>query len=267
MEIILIFIYGLIIGSFLNALIWRLHSGESMMDRSRCPECHAIIRWFDNIPLLSYALLRGRCRQCKEKISIQYPLVELATALLFVLAWQHAISSYFLPVTFYLLLFKSWLVVAVMVIIFVYDLRWYLILDKVTWPAGTAFFLLWLVEKSQAADLWQAKNAWLELFLAVLIGYGFFALQYYGSKGKWLGGGDVKLGVVMALALATPSRIMAAIFVAYILGALVGIGLIIAGKKETGSKLPFGTFLAVATVIIYFWGEAIINWYAKLAGF
>jgi prepilin signal peptidase PulO-like enzyme (type II secretory pathway) len=263
---IYIFIFGLIIGSFLNALIWRLHSGDSMMTRSMCPRCKHKLAWYDNIPLLSFVFLRGKCRYCRQAISWQYPAVELTVGILFVLVFQQAASSFFLPSAF-LILIKSWFVVAVMVLIFVYDLRWYLILDKVTLPAGIVLSVFWLLEKSQQADLWALRNAWLELIITLAIGYGFFALQYYGSKGKWLGGGDVKLGLVMALALATPNRIVAAIFLAYMMGATAGLLLIAAGKKDLGSKLPFGTFLAVATVAVLLYGEPLITWYLQLIGF
>jgi prepilin signal peptidase PulO-like enzyme (type II secretory pathway) len=261
-----IFCFGLIIGSFLNALIWRLHSGDSMMTRSMCPRCQHQLAWYDNIPLLSFVLLRGKCRYCGTGISWQYPAVELVVGILFLLVFQQAASYFFLP-SIFLALLKGWFVVAVMVLIFVYDLRWYLILDKVTLPAGIVLFGFWLAEKSQQADLLASHNPWLELLIAIAIGYGFFAVQYYGSKGKWLGGGDVKLGLVMALALATPNRIMAAIFLAYILGAATGLILIASGKKDLGSKLPFGTFLAVATVAVLLYGEPLITWYLQLIGF
>ncbi len=263
-----IFSFGLIIGSFLNALIWRLHSGESMLDRSRCPVCHQVIRWYDNVPVFSYLWLHGKCRTCKVSISLQYPVVELVAAILFFVAFKkNEVGLLNLDFNSAINLIRLWFVISVMVLVFVYDLRWYLILDKVTMPASITLFVFWLLERGQQVNSLQVKSTWLELFFSLLIGYCFFALQYYGSRGKWLGGGDVKLGVVMAFALVAPGKIVAAIFMAYILGAIVGVVLIAFGKKELGSKLPFGTFLAVTTVIVMFWGEIIINWYAKLAGF
>jgi prepilin signal peptidase PulO-like enzyme (type II secretory pathway) len=238
-----------------------------MLDRSRCPKCHEIIAWYDNIPLLSYLLLGGHCRRCRQPISVQYPLVELAGGILFVLAFsifeKGFIGGEILAIVG---LLKYWFVIAIMLVIFVFDLRWYMILDKVTLPAGIVLFFVWLFEESQMVNLLSARNTWLELIFTLLIGYGFFAVQYYGSKGKWLGGGDVKLGVVMALALATPGKIVAAIFLSYILGAIVGVGLIALGKKEFSSKLPFGTFLAVATIAMLLYGQQIIEWYMKFTG-
>lgn len=262
---IYIFAFGLIIGSFLNALIWRLHSGESMLERSRCPDCHQIIRWHDNIPLFSYLILRGKCRMCGKHISIQYPLVELITGLLFLLSFIVVLENALLPSTFYLLL-KTWFVISVMIIVFIYDLRWYLILDKVLLPAGVVLFLMQLVENWEIGNLLKIEN-WILEIIAIVIGYGFFALQYHVSEGRWIGYGDVKLGILMGLALASPARIIAAIFLAYVFGAMVGVGLIALGKKELSSKLPFGTFLSVATVVILLYGEQIINRYLQFAGF
>lgn len=262
---IYIFCFGLIIGSFLNALIWRLHSGESMMTRSMCPKCKHQLAWFDNIPVLSFVFLRGKCRYCSERISWQYPAVESITALLFLLSAVQVMTDYFVLSTYYFLL-KSWFLISVMIVIFVYDLRWYLILDKVTIPASIILFCSWIIENWYFGNLFKFSS-WSLLIASTAVGYGFFAIQYYGSKGKWLGGGDVKLGLLMALALATPSKIIAAIFIAYVMGAIVGISLIALRKKELSSKLPFGTCLAAATVAVLLYGEAIINWYLKIAGF
>lgn len=265
---------GLIIGSFLNALIWRLHSGESMFDRSRCPKCHHVLAWHDNIPLFSFLFLRGKCRHCGVAISWQYLVVEFVTSVLFVLIFLNHESRVMsqdalfiiLDSKFLILLFRDWFIVSIMIIVFVYDLRWYLILDKVLVPAGVILFGLWLIENYLIGNLLKIEN-WKLIIMSFAIGFGFFALQYYISNGKWIGGGDVKLGIVMGLALPQPSHIVGAIFLAYILGSIFGLILIGFGKKELGSKLPFGTFLSVATVVIMLWGEGLINWYFKLLGF
>lgn len=265
---------GLIIGSFLNALVWRLHSGESMLDRSRCPKCHHILNWYDNVPVLSYLLLKGKCRHCGVEISVQYPVVELVTSLLFVLVFLNQESrvmsqgALFITLDSELLIqiLRGWFIIAVMVIVFIYDLRWYLILDKVLLSSGIALFTMWIIEHWGTGNILEIGN-WTSLIFSVLIGFGFFGLQYFVSKGKWIGGGDVKLGILMGLALPQPSRVAAAIFLAYILGSISGVTLIIFGKKDLGSKLPFGTFLAAGTISIMLWGNNIINWYAHLLGF
>jgi leader peptidase (prepilin peptidase) / N-methyltransferase len=268
---------GAVIGSFLNALIWRLHSGESMLGRSACPKCHQQIAWHDNIPVFSYLILGGKCRHCGKGISLQYPLVELTVAVLFVLGlnhelrimnheWGNGFASFMIHNSLFILhLLRSWFIVAVMVLIFIYDLRWYLILDKVTIPASVILFIFWLIENWQTGNLLKIENWQLEI-AALAFGVGIFGLQFVVSKGRWIGLGDVKLGLVMALALGWPN-IIGAIFIAYLLGAAVGLALMSFGKKELGSKLPFGTFLSVATIVMMLWGDQIVNWYLGIIGF
>jgi prepilin signal peptidase PulO-like enzyme (type II secretory pathway) len=263
-----IFLFGLIIGSFLNCLIWRLHTGESLGGRSYCPKCKAKIAWYDNIPLLSFIFLRGRCRHCGEKISFQYPLVELATAVLFVLAFviqfsgikfstgMAGLNKYSIYNMQYLLLIRNWFLIAVMIVIFVYDLRWYLILDVITLPAC-------LVVSGFNLAL---GYSWQNLLFSGIIGAGFFLIQFLISRGHWLGGGDIRLGLLMGLVLGWPYVILA-IFLAYVGGSLVGLSLVAASKKKWGAKLPLAVFLTPATIIIMFWGEQILNWYLRLINF
>ena len=257
--IIFIFAFGLIIGSFLNCLIWRLHQGEGMFpvllggrgkNRSYCPKCKHQIAWFDNIPILSFMMLGGKCRHCRKPISWQYPIVEFITGLLFVIAFL--INT---PVTHPLPLpggdlLRDWFLISIMIVVFVYDLRWYLILDVVVLPACLVVFVLNLI----------LGFSWHNLLISGIIGGSFFLVQFLISKGKWIGGGDIRLGVLMGLALGWP-KIIASIFLAYFIGSIIAIGLLIAGKKKWGSKLPLGVFLSVATVVVLFWGEKIIEWY------
>jgi prepilin signal peptidase PulO-like enzyme (type II secretory pathway) len=276
MNLLIIYagLFGLVIGSFLNALIWRLHSGESMLDRSRCPKCHEVIVWYDNIPVLSYLLLRGKCRKCGVKISVQYPLVELVTAVLFMLALNHEsrvmiqdAEFMILDSKFLALLIKDWFIIAVMVVVFIYDLRWYTILDKVTYSASLFLLPFWFLEAYfNGYGFSYQNNYWKGMAISIAIGIGFFGIQYVISRGRWIGGGDVKLGLVMALALGV-HNLLGAIFMAYILGSIIGITLVAFGKKELGSKLPFGTFLSVSTVVMLLWGEQVLTWYTKLLGF
>lgn len=258
---------GLIIGSFLNCLIWRLHTGESLDGRSHCPKCGQQINWYDNIPVLSFLLLRGRCRYCRKKISWQYPIVELTTGLLFLIAFARIFPKEaflspaypFHPADF-LVLFRDWFLIAVMVIVFIYDLRWYLILDVITLPAAAVLFLTNLGIMVLEGRAWPGLAY---LLLSGIIGGSFFLLQFLVSRGRWIGGGDIRLGFLMGLALGWPG-IMIALFLAYFLGSFVGLGLIASGKKEWGSKVPLGTFLSVATLAALFWGEQILNWYLNL---
>ena len=258
----IIFLFGLIIGSFLNCLIWRLHKKESIWGRSYCPKCGKQIAWYDNIPIFSFAFLQGKCRHCRKKISWQYPIVELITAILFVIAFifnlpgpNILISQYpnILTSNFLLLTLKSWFIIAVMIIVFIYDLRWFLILDIITLPACAVMLIL---------NLLLGFNLW-NLVFSGIIGSSFFLLQFVISRGKWIGGGDIRLGLLMGLALGWPN-IIVGLFIAYFMGAIIGLGLILAGKKKWGSQIPLGIFLSIATIITLFWGEQILNWYLNV---
>jgi prepilin signal peptidase PulO-like enzyme (type II secretory pathway) len=271
--LITVFILGLIIGSFLNCLIWRLHKKETILGRSYCPECRRQIFWYDNIPLLSYLLLHGKCRHCQKRISYQYPLVEFVVGALFVLAFFYNFpvqSSFFLDGQFSMIalltLIRDWLLICVMVIIFVYDLRWYLILDVVSLPASLVFLIFNLVIDYLKFNGSLPANVWQGLLFSGIIGMSFFLLQFIISKGRWIGGGDIRLGLLMGLALGWPN-ILVALFIAYILGSVVGVGLIMAGKKQWGSQVPFGVFLSVATIISLFWGSQLLNWYLATLNF
>jgi len=253
LVLIFVFIFGLIIGSFLNCLVWRLRTGESLLGRSYCLKCKKQIAWYDNLPVLSFVLLKGKCRQCGGKISWQYPIVELTTGVLFVLAYY---LNYELRITNYELiiqLLRDWFLISAMMVIFIYDLRWYLILDIVTLPAGLVVLILNL---ALGFSLWN-------LLVSGIIGSGFFLLQFLISGGKWIGGGDIRLGLLMGLALGWPG-VIAAIIISYFLGSLVGLGLIAAGKKRWGSEVPLGVFLAAGTIIDLFWQERILDWYWNL---
>ncbi|MBI4812219.1 prepilin peptidase [Candidatus Falkowbacteria bacterium] len=310
-----IFLFGLIIGSFLNALIWRLreeiplapfkqrgqanksslHKGDKgglsglLFGRSYCPKCRAQIKWYDNIPLLSFIILRGKCRSCGQTISWQYPLVELLAGILFVAAFfikaqKLFVSDYeFLIFNFKFLIevVRDWFLIAAMIVIFVYDLRWYLILDIVTLPSAAILLVLnltpvvlscpscfdWLSWPTSFQWLCfqcgnQFPNLWLYL-ISGIIGGSFFLLQFIISRGRWIGGGDIRLGLLIGLALGWPGVLMA-IFLAYFMGSIVGLGLIAAGKKRWGSAVPFGVFLSTATIIVLFFGEEIVKWYFGL---
>lgn len=245
----IIFIVGLIFGSFLNVVIYRLNQKKSFLaGRSFCPNCHKMINWYDNIPLLSFFLLFGRCRFCQKKISWQYPLVELLTGLIFLwLFWQFGLSLKFLIN----LVFAGFLLV-----IFVYDLKYYLILDQITVPAIVFAFL---------ANLYLGLGFW-SLFFGAVLGGSFFALQFFVSGGKWVGDGDIRLGILMGLMLGW-QFLLVALFLAYLFGAIVGLILIFLKKKEISSKIPFAPFLTFATLITLAYGQDLLSWYLNLIYF
>lgn len=252
---ILVFIIGSAVGSFLNVVICRLPEKRSIVKgRSCCPYCQTAIKLRDLIPILSFFLLRGKCRQCRKKISWQYPIIELVSGLLFVfLAWQHQLPVNFDNAFFY----RNIVFVAALIVIFVTDLRYYLIFQAVTIPV--MFFAL-----IANTFLYSYSGDWLTtlsyLVLAGAISGGFFFLQYYLSKGKWIGGGDVYLGLLMGFMLGV-QNVLLALFIAYIIGAIVSVFLLLFRRKKLKSQVPFGVFLSLATFIALSWGDVILNWY------
>ena len=255
MWYVFIFVFGLILGSFLNAVIYRLSvSASAFSGRSRCPHCKHVLHSIDLVPLVSFLFLRGQCRFCGKKISWQYPLIEATTASLLVLIFFRfnsqvaGIQNWFDVAT--VTLFTAYLIV-----IFTYDFLHYLILDKVVLPAIVIAFVLNTVR----------GVSWTSMVLGALVCGGFFALQYAVSRGRWIGGGDIRLGVLMGTMLAWPLSAVA-LFFAYISGAVVGLFLIMFGRKTLGSKIPFGTFLSVATYVTLLYGSDALNWYRNMTG-
>lgn len=264
-------VLGLIVGSFLNVVIFRLASGEAVVfGRSHCVKCGVTLRVRDLIPVFSFLFLRGKCHSCGIKISWQYPLVEVATAGMFAgiavwfarhgyeappRGWEGDVTSLLILSSYTIIVLYLLFHACVLLILFVYDLRHQSLPNKLLWPGiGVALVPVGLLVESE-----QAMSA----LLAAAIAGGFFLLLYLVSKGKWIGFGDVKLGVYLGLLVGFP-RILVALFVAYVLGAIIGVGLIITKKAEWGSKLPFGPFLILGTAFAWVWGEMIISRYLSL---
>lgn len=246
-----IFILGAVVGSFLNACIWRVHVHKDVVsDRSECIQCHTKLQAKHLVPILSYVFLQGKCHACKKHISWQYPLVEFILGILFVLAYVYIQSLSFE------LLFV-WFVLSICMFIFVYDLRYQLILDRITLPAIVLILSYNIYINPQ---LW-----WIYLFGGIL-GGGFFLLQYLVSRGRWIGGGDIRLGVLMGVLLGWKLLIVA-LFIAYVFGATVSLILIAMKKKTLASTTPFGTYLIIGTVVSYVVGEALLQWYIQLVKF
>lgn len=233
---------GLVFGSFLNAVLWRLKVRKSFLrGRSMCPRCRRTLKPIELIPLVSFILLRGRCRRCHKPISWWYPGIELATALLFLASWFRFGPT--MPFLVDLTIFPF------LILIFAYDARESLILDQVSLPAaGLAL----------AANLLLGLSFW-NILLSGILGAGFFAAQYYLSAGRWVGGGDIRLGLLMGLFLGWPN-ILLALCLAYISGSIVGIVLIATKRKKWQSAIPFGTFLTVATVLIHLYAYRYVEY-------
>lgn len=259
---IFFFLFGSAVGSFLNVVILRAPKRQSIMkNRSHCPKCKHSLSALDLIPVFSFLILKGRCRYCKKKISKQYAMVELVTGLIFVLGFLVFGLS---PKFFFFLIYASFLIA-----IFVLDYTKYIIPDFLSVPAGLfalfgSFAVAFSQQKSFAISAFSALTS--NLGWAILIGGGFFLLQFLISRGRWVGGGDIRLGAVMGLMLGFPN-IIAALGISYVIGALWSVGLMILERKTIKDVLPFGTFLTISTVICLLWGDQIVRTYLRFIGF
>ncbi len=243
----------------MNCVIYRLHSDQSFLKgRSFCPNCGHKLSWLDLLPVLSFLILRGKCRFCRQLISLQYPLVEIATGLLFVLIFQHLTFGFDLEqfgAIWILNLLFYFLIVCFLIIIFVYDFKHYLIPDKIIYPAIAAA----LIFNFQFLVFNQFSMFRFSILSAVGAAAFFLSIVLI-SQGKWMGVGDVKLAFLMGLLLGFPN-ILLALFLAFSIGAIIGIGLILSNRKTLKSEVPFGPFLVTGTFIALFWGEKVVNWY------
>jgi leader peptidase (prepilin peptidase)/N-methyltransferase len=242
--------YGLLVGSFANVCISRLPKKESIvLPASHCPNCNKPIHATDNIPVISYILLGGKCRNCKQKISIIYPAIELVTGLLM------AAVFYWFGFSWECLIFS--IVIPALVIITMIDIEHQIIPDVITLP-GIIFGL--------AAGSY--LNGWFDSLMGLLLGGGMFWLLaegYFRMRGKMgMGGGDIKY-IAAAGALMGWVQVLFIIFVGSLAGGLFGgIGMSVK-KLDFLSRIPFGPFLALATLISIFFGDSIVNWYLNLA--
>jgi leader peptidase (prepilin peptidase)/N-methyltransferase len=244
---IVTFLFGLAIGSFLNVVITRLPARRSLWGpRSACPGCGAAIAWHDNIPVLSFAALRGRCRSCGMRIAWQYPLIEVVTALAFAAAWRHFGPSADFLVAVALL--------SALIAITAIDLRHQVIPDLITLPG---------VLTGVVANLAWARVPWLESLVGIAVGGGLFFVIIIASGGG-MGGGDMKLGAMLGAFLGWKVALFS-VFVAVLLGGALALGLLVSRKRGRKDPIPFGPFLATGGVVGLFYGERIVTWY--LSGF
>lgn len=267
MTFVIFFIFGTIIGSFLNVVIHRVHTGEGLVrGRSHCPRCKAVIRWYDNIPIVSFLFLGGKCRKCKKKISWQYPMVEFFTGVLFL--W---VGIYFFNIdnlfsffpTFYYLVIISFFIV-----IFVYDALYMEIPGPALWPAiGFAVLGNLVMDWMKPGIIGGPMNlATYSGAAASLFAFMFFFLLVAYSKEKWMGMGDALLAILLGLVLGWPN-ILLALFLAFAIGAIYGIILLAVRSKTLKSQIPFAPFLIIGSVIALFFCVPIINWYKGLFNF
>lgn len=265
-------ILGLIIGSFLNVCIVRIPERKSIvMPASACPKCGAAIRPYDNVPVLSWVLLGGRCRACKTKISVMYPLVELLTAVLF------GGCYYAFGMTVEAL---KWATFSALMIVLVFtDLRERILPDVVNYTGFALGLALSLATKPlDGAARWIANRAFefpppapvvslVDALLGAAVGSGLLWLvseAYFRLRGReGMGMGDVKMMLLVGAFLGV-KRTLLTIFAGSLIGSVLGVAFMLARRKESNYELPFGTFLGMAALLVVFFGSPLVSWYQSL---
>jgi leader peptidase (prepilin peptidase)/N-methyltransferase len=251
---IILFIFGSIIGSFLNVCIHRLPRNMSIVaPSSRCPSCNTPIRLYDNIPILSYILLGGKCRVCKAGISLRYPIVEFLNAFLYVsVFWRFGFNLY----TFIYFVFCSSLIVITFI-----DLDFQIIPDRITLPGiviGLVTGSLLMPDPFMRYSLLGIKSS----VIGLLSGGGLFYAIAALSRGG-MGGGDIKM-MAMVGSLMGWKSVLLTTFLGSLTGAVFGVLLMILKGKGRKTKIPFGPFLALGSVITLFFGQEILYWYLNM---
>ena len=275
MIIAILVVLGLALGSFVNALVWRVHEQEAQAGkkkpdkeylkrlsvskgRSMCPTCQHELAARDLVPVVSWLALRGKCRYCGQPISHQYPLVEIALAALFVASygwWPAAFN------TTQTALFGLWLVLLTgLLALLVYDVNWQLLPNRLLYPLGAIAAAGAVITITTAA---RPLTALLNTVTAVIVGGGVFYVLFQVSGGKWIGGGDVKLGWLLGLVAGTPARSLLFIFLAALGGSLLSLPLLATGRLKRDSIIPFGPFLILALIIVQLFGHSILFWYQR----
>lgn len=278
---------GLCMGSFAGASVWRLRArqlaedkaaGEPVdrgeyeqlspltketlsTDRSRCLQCGHPLAWYDLVPLISWLSLRGRCRYCKAPIGKFELLMELGVATVFVLSfllWPEPLTTLLGALHFGL-----WLSAATLLaILFAYDLKWFLLPDRVVFPLAVVGFAVSILHLVSATDV---AGALISLGGGVLVLSGLYYLLWLISKGQWVGFGDIKLGFALALLLSDWRLALVALFSANLIGSLVVMPGMLTGRLNRKAHVPFGPLLIAGAVLAMLVGNQIITWYTAAA--
>ena len=263
----IVFVFGAIIGSFLNVVIYRLHTGKSTRGRSHCLSCGRPLVWFELMPILSYALLRGYCRTCHAHIPIRYLFVEILTGGLFVFAWYMFLGDVFVLVLHFILL-------SLLVVVLLYDMRHTIIPDEAVWGLTLSALALALYSSN-------AQGLWLPVFFHIgagLLASAFFASLWYISRGRWMGLGDAKLALPLGI-LTGPTGALGMIVLSFWIGAAIMLPLMaVQWFLHTGttrlryfktplrmkSEVPFAPFLIIAFFVVYFFHVDVLTIIAAL---
>lgn len=235
---LLVFVAGTCIGSFLNVVIDRLPRGVSLSGRSRCENCKKELGVLDLIPLLSYVMLRARCRYCHSSLGLQYPLVELITGITFVFLFNY----FSLPISVFWMLGYS-----ILIALFVIDLKYYLLPDILVGSLVVVALLRHLVLPYSLLDLLGAITVSILFFVLIIV-----------TKGKGMGGGDMKLSFPLALLLGWPEMLVG-IYGGFFLGGLVALVLIVSSKRKFGQTIPFGPFMILGFILGQLWGSELLQ--------
>lgn len=274
---------GLALGSFAGAMVWRLRArqlsedkenGETYdhkqykqlhkltekgftHDRSQCLHCSYVLRWYDLVPLVSWVLLGGKCRNCHKKIGVMEPAIELGMAGFFVLSyvlWPYSLTD-FLTISRFVL----WLAAGVgLGILFLYDLKWFLLPDRVNLIVVILGVLSSVIAITQSHDV---LGSLVSIAGATIILSGVYYLLHKISKGRWIGLGDVKLGLGLALLLGDYRLAFIALFAANLIGTLIVLPALLTGKMKRDSHVPFGPLLIAGTFVAQLVGFYLIDWY------
>lgn len=289
------FIIGICLGSFTKVIADRSLTNKSLWGRSYCENCKHKLAWYDLFPVFSYLILRGKCSHCHAKFSPEYLLVEILMGLLVAGVFAKVIPSQFLElnlvswgvVSLSLLMYLT--IVVVLFAVFMTDFKTGYIPDRITHPGTWFLFILQIITAIYNIILFYLSLKFSDLGKYLLPGYSnyfytnsleiaqpliygcimalvlglFFYLLIIGTRGRGMGGGDLKLGVFLGLAFGFPYALVV-LMLSFLLGSVFGVGLILIGKKKFGQTLPFGPFMSVAGLIVIFWGSDILNWYLHL---
>lgn len=247
---ILIFILGLGFGSFASVIIHRLHTKQKgiWFGRSKCPHCAKTLAARDLLPVISFVINKFKCRNCKKKISVHYPILELVMGSTFLLTGTLVGLDNMWWLAYWLLL------TFIFVLISFYDIFFQEIPDEISLPT---------IILTGAVGYFGALHTGSDLILGFAVPVLFFGTLFLASQGRWLGGGDVRIGAIMGFVLGWPN-VLTGLFLGYIFGSVYSAIGLISGKLHRKSPIPFGPFLLLGTYIAMFWGPKIIDWYLNL---
>lgn len=287
LEALLLFVFGLVIGSFLNVVSFRyseeknLFSFGHLRGRSKCQHCYRQLSWYELIPVFSFLIQKGKCRICFKRLSWQYLLVELASGLIFLLPLYFFNAVPVIPWPFALILSIIWIpVFLVFLLVWSIDFRLYLIPDELNLILVALGLVLINYTNlygqfgdfsgsflgSYAALFGLRGNIWVNHFAAALIGGVLVGLIIFLTKGKGMGAGDLKMMLALGLLFGWPDSLMI-FLLASVIGAAVSLVLVLMKKKDLQGSVPFGPFLVIGSVLVFFCGEAILRSYFNFFGF